>query len=206
MRREIVLRPGGEKSGEKKAGGVEASKPRGILLAEIESSGEEKAGVVKSEGVGRGGIRLREPGEGDADRGESRESVVRLLDCGEGVYRIEMGERGKERREVREAIEELLVALERVEEEKQLKVVMMVGMEEWLGRGREEYNAAVEQGLYRRLVRFPYPVIAVLKGDVKGAGLVGAAVCDLMVSNEESWYGNGMGRGSWMGVQEKRGY
>ena len=35
--REIVLRPGGEKSGEKKAGGVEASKPRGILLAEIES-------------------------------------------------------------------------------------------------------------------------------------------------------------------------
>ena len=79
-----MLRPGGEKSGEKKAGGVEASKPRGILLAEIESSGEEKAGVVKSEGVGRGGIRLREPGEGDADRGESRESVVRLLDCGGG--------------------------------------------------------------------------------------------------------------------------
>ena len=42
----------------------------------------------------------------------------------------------------------------------------------------------------RRLVRFPYPVIAVTKGDVRGAGLVGAAVCDLMVSNEESWYGN----------------
>src|SRR6476620_3953406 len=84
---------------------------------------------------------------------------------------------------------------ERVEEEKQLKVVMMVGMEEWLGGGREEYNAAVEQGLYRRLASFPYPVIAVLRGDVKGAGLVGAAVCDLMVSNEESWYGYRYGNG-----------
>ena len=156
-RREIVLRPGGEKSGEEKAGGVEASKaskPRGILLAEIESGGVEKAGVVKEEKGGRGGIRLRKPGEGDADRGEigeTGESVVRLFDCGEGVYRIEMGERGKERREVRavgevgEAIEELLVALERVEEEKQLKVVMIVGMEEWLGARREEYNAAMEQ-------------------------------------------------------------
>src|ERR1051326_3038318 len=39
-------------------------------------------------------------------------------------------------------------------------------------------------------MRFPFPVIGVLKGDVKGAGLLGAAVCDLMVSNEESWYGN----------------
>src|ERR1041385_8422674 len=68
---------------------------------------------------------------------------------------------------------------------------MIVGMEEWLGSGREEYNAAVEQGLYVRLVRFPYPVIGVMKGDVKGAGLLGAAVCDLMVSNEESWYGYG---------------
>src|SRR6476661_807435 len=69
VRRESVLRPGGEKKGgEKKGGGAGASKPRGVLLAEIESSGEEKAGVVKSEGVGRGGIRLREPGEGDADR------------------------------------------------------------------------------------------------------------------------------------------
>src|SRR6476620_1745893 len=84
---------------------------------------------------------------------------------------------------------------ERVEEEKQLKVVMMVGMEEWLGGGREEYNAAVEQGLYRRLASFPYPVIAVLKGNVKGAGLGGAAVCNLMVSNEESWYGYRDGNG-----------
>ena len=133
---------------------MEASKPRGVSLAEIESSGVEKAGAVKRKEGLRGGIRLREPGERGADRGESRESVVRLLDCGEGVYRIEMGERGKERREVRGAIEELLVALERVEEEKQLKVVMIVGMEEWLGSGREEYNAAVEQGLYEEAGEF----------------------------------------------------
>ena len=85
-----------------------------------------------------------------------------------------MGERRKERREVREAIEELLVALERVEEEKRLKVVMIVGMEEWLGGGREEYNAAVEQGLYERLVRFPYPVIGVTRGRCEGSGFVGA--------------------------------
>ena len=124
-------------------------------------------------------------------RGESRESVVRVFDCGEGVCRIEMGERRKEGREVGEAIEELVVALERVEEEKGLKVVMIVGMEEWLGGRREEYNAAVEQGLYERLVRFPYPVIGVTRGDVRGAGLLGAGLCDLMVSNEESWYGYG---------------
>ena len=53
VRREIVLRPGGEKKGgekkggEKKGDGVEASKPRGVLLAEIESSGVEKVGAVE---------------------------------------------------------------------------------------------------------------------------------------------------------------
>ena len=80
VRREIVLRPGGEKKGgEKKGGGVEASKPRGVLLAEIESSGVEKAGAVKEEKVLRGGIRLREPGERRC--GQRREQ----RECGEAV-------------------------------------------------------------------------------------------------------------------------
>ena len=194
-RREIVLRAGGEKKVGEKKGGVGTSKPRGVSLAELESGRAGQTGVVKGEEGVRAEIRLSEPAGAAVEEGSSEggESGVRLLDCGEGVYRIEMGERGKERREVREAIEELLRALERVEEEKGLKVLQVVGMERWLGGRREEYNAAVEQGLYGRLVRFPYPVIAVLKGDVKGAGLLGAAVCDLMVSNEESWYGNGDG-------------
>src|SRR5579864_8908767 len=80
---------------------------------------------------------------------------------------------------------------------------MIVGMEEWLGSGREEYNAAVEQGLYGRLVSFPYPVIGVTRGDVRGAGLLGAGLCDLMVGNEESWYGNGEREFEWSAAEER---
>ncbi|MBZ5526229.1 MAG: SDR family NAD(P)-dependent oxidoreductase [Acidobacteriia bacterium] len=45
------------------------------------------------------------------------------------------------------------------------------------------------QKLYEAMVLFPYPVIAVLQGDALGAGLLAAALCDLMVCNEDASYG-----------------
>src|SRR5207302_2235614 len=50
-------------------------------------------------------------------------------------------------------------------------------------------NQAVQQGLYAALVSFPYPVIAVLAGDVIGPRFLLATLCDFMVLNEEAEYG-----------------
>src|SRR5579864_3415403 len=137
VRREIAL---SNRPEEERESGGGTSKPRGILLAELESGGVGEAGVANREEGVRAEIRLKEPAvAGSVEMGVS---VVRLLDCGEGVYRIEMAGRGTRRGGGEEAIGELVAALERVKEEKELKVVMIVGMEEWLGSGREEYNAA----------------------------------------------------------------
>ena len=55
-------------------------------------------------------------------------------------------------------------------------------------RKREDYNEAIEQELYQVLVTFPHPVIALLQGDVTGAALLAAGLCDLMVGNEDAIY------------------
>ena len=87
-------------------------------------------------------------------------------------------------------IADLLQALVRVEQESSLKALLLSGLERGFPGGeREAYNEAVAQGLYRTLVSFPYPVIAVVEGDATGAGLLAAALCDFMVCSEEASYG-----------------
>ncbi len=81
--------------------------------------------------------------------------------------------------------------LETAQQDPALKVVVLSGLDRaFPGRGREAYNRAVEQKLYESLVTFPYPVIAALPGDTSGAGFLAAALCDLMVCNEDAsyWY------------------
>ena len=112
--------------------------------------------------------------------------AVRLFDCGGGIFSIEVDGESL----TQERIAGLLAALERVQEEAAIKVLLLRGIAGgWWRGGREEYNQAIGQGLYAALVSFPYPVIAVLADDAIGAGFLLAALCDFMVLNEEAAYG-----------------
>ena len=116
-------------------------------------------------------------------------SSVRLLDCGNGVFSIEIGEPASSNPAVKGVMADLLKAMERVQQETSLKVLTLRGVERCLAAdGREQYNLAIEQKLYQSLVLFPYPVIAKVEGDAAGAGFLLAALCDFMVLNEDATY------------------
>src|SRR5262249_22743044 len=76
-----------------------------------------------------------------------------------------------------DVVTHLLRALEHARQEAAVKVLRLSGLEHHFpGGGRGAYNDAVSQGLYRALVSFPYPVIAVLEGDTSGAAFMAAAL------------------------------
>ncbi|HEX6101023.1 MAG TPA: SDR family NAD(P)-dependent oxidoreductase [Thermoanaerobaculia bacterium] len=112
-------------------------------------------------------------------------SPVRLYDSGNGIFSIEiLASR------TNGVIGHLLQALERVRQEPSLKVLMLNGIEYCFVHGdRDEYNEAVDRKLFQRLLSFPYLLIAVLPGDVIGAGFLAAALCDFLVCDEDAQYG-----------------
>ncbi|HEV3040322.1 MAG TPA: SDR family NAD(P)-dependent oxidoreductase, partial [Candidatus Angelobacter sp.] len=117
---------------------------------------------------------------------EAAVSSVRLFDDGNGIFSIQITDSNAQTKDV---IAHLLQALERVQQEVSVKVVLFRGLEHLERGGREDYNQAVTQGFYLTLVTFPSPVIAVLQGDAQGAAMLAAALCDFMVCNEDASYG-----------------
>jgi acyl transferase domain-containing protein/enoyl-CoA hydratase/carnithine racemase len=112
-------------------------------------------------------------------------SPVKLYDCGNGILSIEIAA-SRSHALIAHAVQ----ALDRAESDPAVKVLMLSGIEHCFSRGgRDESNEAVERSLFRRLVSFPFPVIAVQPGDVIGAGFLAAALCDFMVCHEDAQYG-----------------
>lgn len=112
-------------------------------------------------------------------------SPVRLYDRGNGIFAIDVAAS-----QSKDSIAHVLLALERVQKDASLKVLMLSGLEHCFPYGgRDEYNEAVTRTLFKRLVSFAYPVVAILHGGVIGAGFLAAALCDFMVCNEDARYG-----------------
>ena len=169
-------------------------KPRGIGLV-VPGTLREAAAIsseARKPAAGKPSITLAAPTRGvtvsESDAGGT--SSVRLHDEGLGIFSIQVATHGTGNPSARETMAHLLQALERAEQEISIKVLKLSGLERCFRRGgREDYNQAVEQKLYQALVTFPYPVIAVLREDMVGAGLLAAALCDFMVCNEDATYG-----------------
>ncbi|HEY3051828.1 MAG TPA: enoyl-CoA hydratase-related protein, partial [Thermoanaerobaculia bacterium] len=102
---------------------------------------------------------------------ERSASPVGLFDQGDGVFALRI-ESSASAAHVRQALDKL-------ERESSLKVLMISGAE----------RGFADRELYQTIVSFPSPVIAVLQGDTIGAGFLFAAVCDFMVCNEDAHYG-----------------
>src|SRR6266700_1144300 len=115
-------------------------------------------------------------------------SSVRLYDDGNGICSIQIAApvNGVPAKDL---IADVVLALDRAQQEASVKVLMLRGIEHCFRRGREDYNEAVAQGFYQQLVSFPCPVIAVMPGDETRGGLLAAALCDFMVCNEDATYG-----------------
>ncbi|HEX6101024.1 MAG TPA: SDR family NAD(P)-dependent oxidoreductase [Thermoanaerobaculia bacterium] len=156
---------------------VEGRKPAAITLA------APAATASPASSAGRARIALSNAGV--AASSASATSPVRLYESNGGIFSIEIAAS-----RAQNTIGHLLQALERVQQEPALKVLMLSGIEHcFLTGDREEYNRAVDQKLFQRLAEFPYPVIAALQGDVIGAGFLAAALCDFVVCSEDARYG-----------------
>ncbi len=158
---------------------VERNKPRAISLAPPSALVASPAPVNQQSPPLKTSVALS-----NATLGVSAPSVS-VFDRGDGVFSIQIATSLNN-----DAIADLLRALDRVQQEPSVKVLLLNGFGRGFARGGiEDYNAVVDRKLYHALVSFPYPIVTVLEGDAVGAGFLAAALCDFMVCNEDATYG-----------------
>ncbi|HEX9981683.1 MAG TPA: SDR family NAD(P)-dependent oxidoreductase [Thermoanaerobaculia bacterium] len=151
---------------------AERKKRAAILLAAPGAVGAQRVAARAPIALSTPSLPIRKGGP-DADS-------VRLFDEGNGRFTIRVNASS-------DAVPQLLQALARVQPEPALKVLTLEGLDRAFTSGsRDDYNSAIEQGLYRALASFAYPIIAVLEGDAAGAAFMAAALCDFMVCSEEA--------------------
>jgi amino acid adenylation domain-containing protein len=115
--------------------------------------------------------------------------TVRLYDCGDGIYKMQLGSAAEITRLSEQAIDELNTALEFLRGSSLVKAVIFYGSNNCFLVGNDkEIGLAVKQGLYQNIVDFPYPTIACMAGNANGAGFVLSALCDFLVASEEATY------------------
>ena len=183
VRKEIVLAP----STRGAPAPVERKKPAAIALEAPSARVSATAGPSANKPAP---ITLSMPGAPLPGSVAPAVSSVRLYDDGNGIFSIEIAASVSDTTQPKNVIAQLLRALDRAQQEASVKVLMLRGLDRGLLRGgREAYNEAIGQNLYQALVAFPYPLIALLQGDVIGAGFLAAALCDFMVCNEDATYG-----------------
>ena len=118
-----------------------------------------------------------------------RDSNIRLLDRGQGVYSLEISTE-QDNFLSEELIGDLIHSLNYVKDFSGLKILIVRGTNKTFLQGdRNSYNECLTQGLYQSIVSFPYPVIAEMEGKAIGSGFLLGALCDFMVLSEESRYG-----------------
>ena len=162
----------------KKPSGISLAAPDDLDLQKIERP-SGKASVVLSDMIS------------DSPSQEHMEPVAPLIslsDYGSGIYAIQITA-GSDNTLSKDLAEQLIQALNRVQQEPLVKVLIIKGtMDSFLRGGREMYNVAVEQRLYQVVASFPYPVIAAMQGDATGAGFLVGALCDFMICSTRASY------------------
>jgi acyl transferase domain-containing protein/enoyl-CoA hydratase/carnithine racemase/acyl carrier protein len=160
---------------------MERQKPAAIALAPLHAVAPPVARALSAKPVFALASLAVPAGEGAHPAG----SPVRFYDCGDGTFSLEIASS-----RTKDMIGPVLEALERARTEPALKVLLLGGIEYCFPHGgRSDYNEALERKLFHALVSFPNPIVAVLEGDVIGAGFLAAALCDFMVCDEDADYG-----------------
>ncbi len=168
---------------------VERMKPTSIALADVEalpSTNTPAARVSVALSVLTDTTGMADMPGGDA----TTESAVELFDCGEGHYTIRIDDGAGDGNRLSDTlIEHLLQALDRVRSAEPKVLTLEGAAYGFLRGGRRECDRAIERGLFRAIAACPCPTIAVAQGDARGAGLLVALLCDLLVLGEDARYG-----------------
>src|SRR5688500_4661910 len=115
---------------------------------------------------------------------------VSLFNNGDGVFEMQISVKSGINMLGEELIVELQQAMDKVQEESSIKVLLISGSEgSFLFGGSHHHNVAVERKFYQSIASFPYPIIASMKGDAIGAGFLVGALCDFMICSLKSLYG-----------------
>ncbi|WP_218081865.1 polyketide synthase [Anthocerotibacter panamensis] len=124
---------------------------------------------------------------------------VTITGLEEGVFQLKMDDPELENRLSGELAADLVAALDRLEQEPSLKVLLLAGRREVFSAGgsldlldRLVQGTLEEKSLFvlpNRVLHFPVPVIGVLEGHAVGGGLMLALCCDLIVAATNSRYG-----------------
>ncbi len=113
-------------------------------------------------------------------------ACVELRGHGSGVFSIALLQPVLDRA----VIAQSLLALEHLREREDTRLALLIGPEtDALHGNREALDDAIAAGLYRAVVEFPLPTVAVLGGGADGAGFLLGALCDFMICARESRYG-----------------
>ena len=119
----------------------------------------------------------------------SAPNQLQLLDNGDGIFSIKFDDAKEIIELTTSLIEQFIAALNALQQTQAVKVVMLFGGERsFLDGNRQAYNDALEQKLFKALIAFPYPTIAVMRGDASGAGFLIGALCDFMLCSESARY------------------
>ena len=160
---------------------VDLGKPGAIALSMPAASISTPAAFAARAPVVLSNAAIGAPVEKD----ESGTSAVDLFDNGDGLFSIRIAVADGDNVLSETVVDHLLQALTHVRQDGKAKVLTLSGTtRSFLRGGREAINAALP--LYRAIVAFPCPVIAVVQGEAAGAGLLAAALCDLMICSEEA--------------------
>ncbi len=116
-------------------------------------------------------------------------NLLEILDYGEGVFCIKFS--CDENRNV--LAEDMILELERsfsiIQEQPNLKVILLMGGEQWFLSGNDTEKAVFFSRKTPLLtLSCEVPVIAVMKGQCMGLGWLMASLCDFMIINENSCY------------------
>ncbi|WP_129645083.1 GNAT family N-acetyltransferase [Peristeroidobacter agariperforans] len=148
-----------------------------VVLGELHSP--QAAPVERKKATG---ISLAAPAE------VAGSSAVSLYQHGSGVYSIRIATPDGNMLSA-EVIEKLVQALATAKQAADLKALIINGAERcFLRGGCQQYDRAVEQGLFHAIVSFPCPVIAAMRGDATGAGFLVGTLADFMICGEQATY------------------
>ena len=154
------------------------AKPTNIALhasAEVSRAPVEAKGRVRLAALSAVSAQVAEPNAG---------TPVRLFDAGEGlrIVRIEAS--------LTDAAEALAEALRRAGGDEGVRTIRIEGthVQAWQG-GRATIDALIRAGVFKALADIATPTLAVVAGHARGAGLLLASACTLLVADEDGVFG-----------------
>ncbi|UXI65990.1 beta-ketoacyl synthase N-terminal-like domain-containing protein [Tahibacter amnicola] len=180
----IVFLPSAASPGTHVRAGATMAKPNAMRLREVDSI--DAVPAQRPTGTSRIALSSPEADFGAGSGADAPPAYVELRGHGSGVFSIVLLQPVLDRA----VIAQMLLALEQLREREDTRLVMFVSVANDPLRGSQDaFDDAITAGLYRAVVEFPLPTVAVLSGGADGPGFLLGALCDFMVCARESRYG-----------------